>query len=122
MVVGFAMIIPDDWFLLGKVERKELLRCKFLCRQYKVAFEIKATDGSKSEVWIEDPEAVYAIREEMWDHKWATHKDWLEQNKEYEMFDPIDIMESAMETSANSYIQTQRPVPVGFPKPYRRRK
>ena len=116
------MIIPDDWFLLGKVERKELLRCKFLCRQYKVAFEIKATDESKSEVWIEDPEAVYAIREALWGHKWSTHKDWLAKNQEYIDFDPIDMMEDALQRSTNTYIQPQRPVPVGLPKPYRRRK
>ena len=122
MVVGLAVIIPNGWVLIGVVEAEELPRCKFLCRHTNVSFEIKVTDGTKFEVWIENQEAAYIIREEMWEHKWATHKGWLEQNKEYEMFDPIRAMESALEPQSNIYVHPRRPVPDGLPKPYRGRK
>jgi hypothetical protein len=110
-----------EWFFLGTVERKELYRCKFLCRQYQTDIKIEKKN-QKTRIYVADAVIAEAIREEIWDHKWALHKDWLSQNEEYIDFDPVSMVEDALDRSRNTYVSPRRPVPVGFPKPYRKRK
>jgi len=45
-------------------------------------------DGPRYSVFVDNPFRIDSIRKRLWGHRWATHKNWVDENPKLKDFDP----------------------------------
>ena len=73
-----------DWYFLGYADRSDYPELSELLAKYKCTMK----DGSRDSVYVNNPFRIDSIRKRLWGHRWATHKNWVDENPELKDFDP----------------------------------
>ncbi len=73
-----------DWYFLGFVDRHDLKQLSELLAKYKCTMK----DGSRDSVYVNNPFRIDSLRKRLWGHRWAIHKNWVDENPKLKDFDP----------------------------------
>lgn len=78
-----------DWYFLGFVQDDERSKLEQLATKYKCALQQRhAQMGNKRAIYSNNPFRIDSIRKRLWDHRWAIHKNWVDENPKLKDFDP----------------------------------
>ena len=73
-------------YFLGFVEHEEVEKLLTLLEKYKCkSYEINCDLGR---VELDNPFRIDSIRKRIWRHRWAIHKNWIDENPDLNDFDP----------------------------------
>ena len=73
-----------DWYFLGFVDRYDYKEFIELLAKYKCTMR----GGPRKSVFVNNPFRIDSIRKRLWGHRWAIHKDWVNENPSLADFDP----------------------------------
>ena len=73
-----------DWYFLGFMDRYDFKQLSELLAKYKCTMK----DGSRDSVYVNNPFRIDSIRKRLWGHRWATHKNWVDENPKLKDFNP----------------------------------
>ena len=76
-----------DWYFLGSVDRYDYKEFIELLAKYKCTMK----DSPSNSVYVDNPFRIDSIRKRLWGHRWATHKNWVDENPELKDFDPRKV-------------------------------
>ena len=73
-----------DWYFLGFVDQCDYQELSGLVAKYKCTMK----DGSRDSVYVNNPFRIDSLRKRLWGHRWAIHKNWVDENPKLKDFDP----------------------------------
>ena len=76
-----------DWYFLGSVDRYDYKEFIELLAKYKCTMK----DSPSNSVYVDNPFRIDSIRKRLWGHRWATHKNWVDENPHLKDFDPRKV-------------------------------
>jgi len=74
----------SEWDLFGTVEDSDKPVLEKLLKKYKC----KARYLSDGKTYVDNIFRIDSIRLRLWGHRWATYKNWIDENPELKDFDP----------------------------------
>ena len=77
-------LFKSDWHFFGFVQKNEIEDLEKLLIKYKC----KKRYGPSGLVHLNDPFRIDSIRKRLWGHRWATSKNWIDENPHLKDFDP----------------------------------
>ena len=84
----------NGWFFLGFVDGGEFKELQPLIAKYKCKLKTNEPEekyGNLHGAFVDCPFRIDSIRKRLWGHRWATYKNWVNDNPELKDFDPRKV-------------------------------